>query len=145
DKFAPPPSPRRVYDFDAAWKFFKEDKARAAGAEAPAFDDAAWETVSTPHTFNDVDSFRTVISHSGGDRGAWKGTAWYRKHFRLPEADAGKRVFVEFEGMRQAGEIFLNGQTVGLSENGVTPYGVDLTGQVHFGDRDNVLAVHVNN
>jgi beta-galactosidase len=145
EKFTPPPSPRRVYDFDAAWKFFKEDKARATGAEAPAFDDTAWETVSTPHTFNDVDSFRTIISHSGGDRGAWKGTAWYRKHFKLPAADAGKRVFVEFEGMRQAGEIFLNGQAVGLSENGVTPYGVDVTRKVQFGDRENVLAVHVNN
>ena len=53
------------------------------GAEAPGFDDSAWTTVSTPHTFNDVDSFRQIISHSGGDRGTYKGLAWYRKHFKL--------------------------------------------------------------
>ena len=145
EKFVPPESPRREYSMDPDWKFFKEDKAQASGAEAPSFDDAAWEVVSTPHTFNDVDSFRTIISHSGGDRGAWKGTAWYRKHFKLPADLRGRKVFVEFEGMRQAGDIFLNGKEVGLSENGITPYGVDITGGVHFGDEENVLAVHVDN
>ena len=39
---------------------------------------------------------------------------------------AGK-VFIEFEGMRQAGQIFLNGKELGRSENGVTAYGVDIT------------------
>ena len=143
EKFTPPSSPRREYNFDPGWRFFKESKEKADGAEAVDFDDSGWETVSTPHTFNDVDSFRTLISHGRGDRGAWQGTAWYRKHFKLPDAAA--KVFLEFEGMRQAGEIFLNGKSVGLSENGVTAYGVDLTDQIKFGGADNVLAVHVDN
>ena len=88
----PPESPRHEYSFDPDWKFFKEDKAKAESAEAVAFDDAAWETVSTPHTFNDVDTFRTIISHGGGDRGAWKGIGLYRKHFKLPASAEGKRV-----------------------------------------------------
>ncbi len=143
EKFTPPPSTRREYNFDADWRFFKESQDRADGAEAMDFDDSKWETVSTPHTFNDVDSFRTLISHGRGDRGAWQGTAWYRKHFKLP--GAASKVFLEFEGMRQAGEIFLNGKSVGLSENGVTAYGVDLTDQIKLGGEDNVLAVHVDN
>src|ERR1019366_8996753 len=65
------------------------------------------------------------------------------KHFKL--AHTAKKVFLEFEGMRQAGEIFLNGKPVGLSENGVTAYGVDITDGVLFGGQDNVLAVHVDN
>ncbi len=89
-----------------------------------------------------MDSFRTLISHGRGDRGVWQGTAWYRKHFKLPGAAA--KVFLEFEGMRQAGEIFLNGKSVGLSENGVTAYGVDLTDKVKWG-AENILAVHVDN
>jgi beta-galactosidase len=144
EEFAPADSPRREYSFDLNWKFFKEDKAKVSGAEANAFDDSAWETVSSPHTYNDVDSFRTWASHSGGDRGTWKGTAWYRKHFKLPPGSEGKRVLLEFEGMRQAGEIFLNGNPVGLSENGVTAYGVDITDAVKFGE-ENVLAVHIDN
>ena len=143
EKFTAPLSPRRAYSLDANWKFFKEATSKVNGAEAPAFDDSKWETISTPHTYNDVDSFRTIISHSGGDRGVWKGTAWYRRHFKI--TDSAGRVFLEFEGMRQAGEIFLNGKAVGLSENGITAYGVDITTAVKRDGQDNVLAVHVDN
>ncbi len=140
--YTPPPSPRAKINFDSNWKFIRED---VPGAEAPAFDDSTWTTVSTPHTFNDVDSFRQIISHSGGDRGTYKGLAWYRKHFKLPASLAGNRVFLEFEGMRQAGDIFLNGKPVGIYENGVTAYGLDITAGIHFGNQENVLAVKVDN
>jgi beta-galactosidase len=140
--YAPPASPRAKLNFDLNWKFIREDAARA---EAPGFDDSAWSAISTPHTFNDVDSFRQIISHSGGDRGTYKGLAWYRKHFKLPAKFAGDKIFLEFEGMRQAGDIFLNGKQVGLYENGVTAYGLDISGAVHFGNEENVLAVKVDN
>jgi beta-galactosidase len=140
--FVPPQSPRTKFNFNLDWKFVRED---VPGAEAPGFDDAKWASISTPHSFNDVDSFRTIISHGGGDRGTYKGLAWYRKHFKLPEGMAGQKVFLEFEGMRQAGDIYLNGKAVGLYENGVTAYGVDITSGVLFGDKENVLAVKVDN
>jgi beta-galactosidase len=140
--YTPPPSPRVRWNFDLNWKFVRQD---VPGAEAPGFDDSAWATISTPHTFNDVDSFRQIISHSGGDRGAYKGIAWYRKHFKLPAKLAGDKIFLEFEGMRQAGDIFLNGKEIGLYENGVTAYGLDISGAVHFGSQENVLAVKVDN
>ena len=104
-RYAPPVSPRAKLNFDLNWKFIRED---VGGAEASGFDDSAWSTISTPHTFNDVDSFRQIISHSGGDRGTYKGLAWYRKHFKLPAKLAGDKIFLEFEGMRQGGDIFLN-------------------------------------
>jgi len=37
DKYAPPASPRMTYNFNAAWKFIKQD---APGAEKPDFDDS---------------------------------------------------------------------------------------------------------
>src|ERR1035437_8776412 len=141
-KFIPPASPRVTYNFNAGWKFMRVE---VPGAQEVSFDDSKWETVSTPHTFNDVDSFRVIIDHSGGDRGTYKGISWYRKHFKLPADAAGSKVLLEFEGMRQAGEIFLNGRPFGLYENGVTAYGVDITSGVQFGDHDNVLAVRVDN
>src|ERR1035438_8987344 len=140
--YAPPQSPRAKLNFDLNWKFVRED---VPGAEPPGFDDTAWTTVSTPHCFNDIDSFRQIISHSGGDRGTYKGLAWYRKHFKFPARFAGHKIFLEFEGVRQAGEIFLNGKLAGLYENGVTAYGLDITGAVHFGNEENVLAVKVDN
>jgi beta-galactosidase len=140
--YVPPASPRATLNFNLDWKFIRQD---VAGAEAPTLDDSAWATVSTPHTFNDVDSFREIISHGGGDRGTYKGLTWYRKHFKLPAEYAGRKIFLEFEGMRQAGDIFLNGKEVGLYENGVTAYGIEITGAVHFGGDENVLAVKLDN
>jgi len=140
--FQPPASPRAIYSFDRDWKFIRED---VAGAQAPEFNDAGWKTVSTPHTYNDVDTFNQLISHGGGQRGAYMGPAWYRKHFTVPESMNGRKLFLEFEGMRQAGQIFLNGNEVGLYENGVTAYGLDITDHVRFGSAGNVLAVRVEN
>ena len=140
--YAPPKSPRATLNFNHGWKFLRED---AAGADSPAFDDSKWAEMATPHSFNDVDSFRTIISHGGGDRGTYKGLAWYRKHFKMPADLAGHKIFLEFEGMRQAGDIFLNGKQVGLYENGVNPYGIDITEVLQFGARENVLAVKVDN
>jgi len=140
--FTPPVSPRVTYNFNSNWKFIRQD---VPAAIDPAFDDSLWETVSTPHSFNETDSFRVIIDHSGGDRGTYKGLTWYRKHFKLPAEAAGSKVFIEFEGMRQAGDIYLNGRPYGLYENGITGYGVDLTSGIQFGDHDNVLAVQVDN
>jgi beta-galactosidase len=140
--YTPPASTRKTLNFNYDWKFFRED---APGAEAPAFDDASWASVATPHSFNDVDSFRMIIAHGGGDRGTHKGLSWYRKHFKLPAALQGQRIFIEFEGMRQAGDIYLNGKQVGLYENGINAYGIDLTDSLHFGAQENVLAVKVDN
>ena len=81
DPYVPPRSPRATLNFNYDWRFIREG---IPGAEVPAFDDAKWATVATPHSFNDVDSFRNIISHSGGDTGTYKGLAWYRKHFKLP-------------------------------------------------------------
>jgi beta-galactosidase len=140
--FAPPASPRVTYNFNPDWKFIRQD---VPGAQEVSFDDSQWETVSTPHSFNDVDSFRVIIDHSGGDRGKYQGLSWYRKHFKLPAEAKGSKVFIEFEGMRQAGDIYFNGKPFGLYENGVTSYGVDITSAAQFGDQDNVLAVQVDN
>jgi beta-galactosidase len=136
-----PASPRLTYNFDADWRFIRED---VPGAEASDFDDSKWAAVSTPHTYNDVDTFNRIISHSSGQQGAYMGIAWYRKHFTLPSDLSGRKVFIEFQGMRQAGNIYLNGKEVGLYENGVNPYAVDISSAVKFG-ADNIFAVRVDN
>ena len=73
------------------------------------------------------------------------GPACYRKHFKLPAGAEGNKIFLEFEGMRQAGRFFVNGKPIGKYENGVTPCGIDITDAVFFGDKENVLTVKVTN
>jgi beta-galactosidase len=141
-RYTPPSSPRATFNFNPGWKFMFGDQTNAV---QPDFDDSAWDAVSLPHTWNETDSYRGYISHSGGDRGEKNGIGWYRKHFKLPASADGQKVFLQFDGMRQAGHFFLNGQPVGKYENGVTAVGLDLTKFVKFGGQDNVLAVQVDN
>jgi beta-galactosidase len=139
--YVPPPSPRVNYNFNADWKFIRQD---IPGAEQPAFDDSTWTTVSAPHTYNDVDSYTELISHSGGDRGAWTGITWYRKHFKLPASAKGEKVILEFEGLKQAAHFWVNGKPAGRFENGITACGLDLSDVVNFGDTGNVIAAKVD-
>ncbi len=139
--FTPPETPRATYNFNPGWKFIKQE---VAGCEAPAFDDSKWDAISTPHTYNDVDSFDEWIRTSG-EVTIYTGPAQYRKHFKLPAAAAGNKVILEFEGMRQAARFWVNGKRVGLYENGVNAMGVDITDAVTFGDQENVLAVWLTN
>jgi beta-galactosidase len=141
-KFAVPASPRATYNFNPDWKFAFGD---TAGAERPGFDDSAWSSVSLPHTWNETDSYRAFINHSGGDQTEKAGVGWYRKHFKLPASAEGQKVFLELDGLRQAGHFFLNGQPIGKYENGVTAVGFDLTRFAKFGGQDNLLAVKVDN
>jgi beta-galactosidase len=142
EKYSVPASPRATFNFNPGWKFIRQDVPAAVN---PAFDDSAWTSVSTPHTWNDVDSYRNLISHGGGDRNTFTGIGWYRKHFKVPDSAKGGKVFLEFEGLKQAGRFFVNGKSVGKFENGVTACGLDLTSFVNFGDADNVIAVKVDN
>ncbi|MGV9376119.1 sugar-binding domain-containing protein [Nonomuraea sp. NPDC003707] len=133
-------SGRVVYNLNPDWRFVKQD---VANAQAPSFDDSAWAAVSVPHTFNDVDSFDNYITSSGESAVAMQ-PVWYRKRFTLPAAHAGQKVLLEFEGVRQAATVYVNGTQVGLYEYGVTPFGFDITGQVLFG-AENVIAVKADN
>ena len=140
--YTPPTSPRVTCNFNPGWKFFKGD---VTGAEQPGFDDSKWTGVSAPHTWNDTDTYEGLISHNGGDRHESTGIGWYRKHFKLLAGAKDGKVFLEFEGLKQAGRFWVNGKFAGKYENGVTPVGLDLTPFVNFGDTENVIAVKVDN
>jgi beta-galactosidase len=135
---------RYQLNFNQGWKFIKEN---IEDALKPEFDDSHWECVSTPHTFNDIDTFDNFMEGGhNGERGMFTGKTWYRKHFKLDQEHSDKKVFIQFEGIRQAADVHINGiKLEGKSENGFIPLGYDLTPYLHFGNRENVLAVMVDN
>lgn len=141
ETYCPPKNNREVFNFNIDWKFIKQD---VEGAEKVSFDDSAWETVTAPHTFNDVDSFDEWISNKG-EANLYKGIVWYRKHFKLGKTYSQRKVFIEFEGIRQAAFVYVNGEFAGQYESGVTPFGFDITKYIKFGDEDNVIAVKADN
>ena len=136
-------SNRTKYNFNPDWKFIKENP---ENAQEVNFNDASWSTVSCPHTFNDIDTFDDLsLGGHKGEKNQWRGTVWYRKHFKLPVSDAGKKVFVEFESVRQIADVYINGQYLGKNQTGFIPFGYDLTPYLKFGSEENVIAVKVNN
>jgi beta-galactosidase len=130
------------FSLDPRWKFIRQD---ALGAQAPTFDDRAWTTVSTPHTYNDIDSYTKLISHASGDTASYTGPAWYRKHFKIPSQYSTHKVIVELERIKQGARFYINGMEVGVCDDGITACGIDLTDKVNFGGTENVLAVRVDN
>jgi beta-galactosidase len=136
-------SDRLTLNFNPDWKFLKADP---AGAAAPGFDDHGWTTVSTPHTYNDTDTFDNWSSPDmHGEQDQWSGRTWYRKTFALPDSFEGKKIFIEFEGVRQVAEVYLNGHLLGVGKNGFVPFGFDLTPYLRFGGQTNVVAVMCDN
>ena len=104
---------RDTYNFNSDWRIEKQKK-----------------LVTLPHAWNEDEAFKVYINQMSDS------VIWYRKTFRLPESAEGKRVFIEFEGARQAAEVFVNGERVGLYENGVMAFGFDLTPYVKKGKNE---------
>ncbi len=130
-----PASTREKYNFNPGWKLMVGDDTAAA---AKNYDDSKWKNISLPHAWNEDDAFRVSIDELS------TGIAWYRKHFSIPKEKTGKKIFIEFEGIRHGGEFFINGQSVGMSENGIMAFGFDITGLVKLGE-DNVIAARIDN
>jgi len=124
------------FNFNANWKVFAGNPVKADQNE---FNDAAWEKRTLPYAWNENDAFRKDIAELS------TGIAWYRKHFLIPESFKGRKIFLECEGLRQAGFFYLNGALIGQSENGVMAFGFDLTDHLLYGDQENVLAVKTDN
>ena len=74
------------------------------------YDDSAWRTLNLPHDW----FVELPFSSSGDSSHGYKATsgntiAWYRHTFTLPAGDAGKVMWLEFDGIYRNALIWLNG------------------------------------
>ena len=67
---------------------------------------------------------------------------WYRLSVDLPKLPAGKRVFLEFDGVAMKSEVFCNGERLGTHDGMFSRFEFDLTPHVREGR--NVLSVFVS-
>ncbi|NMN37658.1 glycoside hydrolase family 2 protein [Pedobacter sp. SG918] len=129
------PNQRKTYNFNPGWKLFVGD---LSGAESTDFDDKAWKAITLPYAWNEDEAFKKSIEDLS------TGIAWYRKHFTISEATPSSKIFLEFEGIRQAGEFYLNGKFIGRHENGVMAFGFDISALINQ-NKENVIAVRIDN
>ena len=133
------PQSRSRETFDFGWKFNRGD---APGAQEPGFADANWRSLDVPHDWSIEGPYGQNETAQGS---LPTGIGWYRKRFQLPESAKDRKVFIEFEGVFENSEVWINGQYLGKRPFGYITFWHDMTPHLVFGARDNVIAVKVDN
>ena len=137
-------SGRVVSNLNAEWKF---KLGSVENGQAVDLDDSQWETAHIPHSFS--------LPYFLSDR-FYTGDGWYRKKIHISNVDFvirdGQivseenktfRYYLDFKGVFQVADVYVNGKLAGHHEGGYTGFEVDFTDQMVNGD--NIIAVRVNN
>jgi beta-galactosidase len=151
-------SPREKLLLDANWKFHLGDDwpnmmvlSKAGQNSGPAserFNDSAWRTVNLPHDWAIELPFDRNSDTSHGFKPVGPGfpqnsIGWYRRTFDLPASDAGKRIWLDFDGAFRDTTVFVNGWEVTHNESGYFPFRADITDVARVGGK-NTVAVKVD-
>jgi len=145
---------RRDFDFKRSSCLVKAGEAR--GAAGVKFDDSNWRQIDLPHDWAielplDPRGDKELAEHGfhaiGPDHPETS-VGWYRRHFRIPKQDLGRRIWVEFDGVFRDSIVWINGHRLGQHQSGYTSFHYDLTDYLNYGGAggggDNVLALRVD-
>lgn len=127
---------RKKINLNRKWKFFRGDwnGYQSNGPEHFEFDDSSWCHIGLPHSFN----IPYLMENDW-----YVGEGWYRKYVRYSPDWNRKIIHLEFDGVFQVAEVFVNGSLVDIHEGGYTGFHVNITSFLHPGN--NVIAIRVNN
>ena len=123
------------------WQFHLGD---AKGAEAPGFDGSSWRTLDLPHDWSIELPYDPKMPNGNSVGYLPGGIGWYRKAFTIPEADRGKKIVIDFDGVYMDSQVWINGHLLGRRPYGYVSFRYDLTPHLKYGDKKNVIAVRVN-
>ena len=88
---------RVKYNFNSGWKVFVGDDADASIIN---YNDYDWKQVTLPYAWNEDEAFKKDI------RDLSTGIAWYRKHFKIPTSQKGRKFSWSLKGFGRQ-EIFI--------------------------------------
>lgn len=132
---------RQRTSFNDNWRFSLGD---VEGASVFTFDDNDWRQLNLPHDWAIEGDFSKDNPSGIGGGALPGGIGWYRKTFVADEAYAGKKVFIDFDGVYMNSEVFINGHSLGKRPYGYISFRYDLTPYLKIGE-ENVIAVRVDN
>jgi len=110
-------SGRSVLPINRGWRYSPH---LIQGGEAVDFDDSGLARVVVPHT-------NVRLPWHGFDEKVYEFVSLYRRRLKVPADTAGKRVFVDFEGVMTDSTVYLNGERLGEDKGGYTPFSFELT------------------
>lgn len=150
--------PARDFNFGTFQRSYAKAGANTADAAMLDFDDSGWRSLDLPHDWAVELPFQpdpASAGITGEDPAAGHGfrplgrsfpttsIGWYRRTFDVAEADLGRRICVEFDGVFRDCVVFCNGHIVAHHASGYTGFEVDLSDLLNYGGR-NVIAVRVD-
>ncbi|PWK75276.1 beta-galactosidase [Mucilaginibacter oryzae] len=133
--------PRQKLDFDKNWHF---NLGAVEHGETPSLDDSKWRTLSLPHDWSIEGKFSKDNPATPEGGALPGGIGWYRKTFTVPAAAKGKLVYIDFDGVYQKSDVWVNGHHLGFRPNGYISFRYELTPYLNFGGK-NTIAVKVDN
>lgn len=133
---------RGKIDFNAGWRFKLNT---GEGWQSPLKNDENWRVLDLPHDWSIEGSFSKDHPATPGGGALPGGVGWYRKSFSLPTTVRGRNVFIDFEGVYQNSEVWINGHYLGKRPNGYISFRYNLTPFLKFGTSKNLIAVRVDN
>ncbi len=101
-----------------------------------------WHSLPKPYERTIRVPFAWESRLSGIGDTQYKGVAWYRREFSVPENWRGRRIWLCFGAVDHHATVWVNGERVGEHEGGYSEFRFDVTPYVRF-DRANVLSVRV--
>ncbi|HRK30556.1 MAG TPA: glycoside hydrolase family 2 TIM barrel-domain containing protein, partial [Tepidisphaeraceae bacterium] len=114
------------------WRFHRGECPTAAAAE---FDDTHWQRIGLPHCF-DAPYFRTPEFYVG--------EGWYRREVDLGQnLPTDRRVTMEFDGVFQRCDVFVDGTHAGSHQGGYTGFSIDITPAINRPTP--IIAIRVDN
>jgi len=129
---------REVLNFNFGWKFYKGD---ISNGQDPNLDDRNWRALDLPHDWSIEGTFSKDYASSTAYLPA--GIGWYRKSFKLPATEKNRKVFINFDGIYNNSEVWINGTWLGKRPNGYISFQYDLTPYLNPG-KENLIAVKVD-
>lgn len=135
-------SAREKIDFTKDWSFHLGN---IENAHEPQLNDSSWRKLDVPHDWSIEGEYDKDNAAGVGGGALPGGIGWYRKTFTLEESDTAKLVYIDFDGVYHNSEVWINGKYLGIRPNGYISFRYDLTRHIHFGNKENIIAVKVDN
>jgi beta-galactosidase len=133
---------RSVVDFDKGWHFNLGD---VPGGQANDLNDGKWRTLNLPHDWSIEGEFSKSNPATPEGGALPGGIGWYRKSFTVPASSKGKMIYIDFDGVYQKSDVWINGHHLGFRPNGYISFRYELTPYLNYGTQPNVIAVKVDN
>lgn len=127
----------RMKLFDLNWKFNYGNNILASNVD---FNDQNWRSIDLPHDWSKDEVLSRTIENQPDSTLTEIG--WYRKNFEISQNWLDKSILIDFKGICEHSEIFVNGTSILNSKKGNSSFQAVLNPYLNS-EGNNVIAIRV--